>query len=135
MIKKFFRYLLMGAMHKQRGDRSNLYFSRASFMVSLSTSLYLMSLFQWLLKERYLAFEKWLSEEFSSIVQSNPSFYLGAFLTIAFWIGLFFFFFIDVRQDYKGSKNKGIRYSIFLLYFFASFVAFLFSRAYMLDDL
>ena len=50
-------------------------------------------------------------------------------LTVAFMV-LFFWNFVNIAEDYHQSKRRGLFYSCFLLYFFGSFIAFIFSKSY-----
>ncbi|MDW3196813.1 MAG: hypothetical protein R8G66_30840 [Cytophagales bacterium] len=57
-MRQIFRVLLLGALHQQRGDRSNIYFSRSAFWVAFSTSLYITSLANWFFQDQFIAFSK-----------------------------------------------------------------------------
>ncbi len=135
MIKRFFKYLLIGALHRQRGDRSNIYFSRASLMTSIATSLYLTSILHVVLKEQFEVVSTYVGEKLFSFTEYNGSVLIAIILTIILFISFYLLYYPNIVSEFKTSAKKRARYSIFLLYFFASFVAFLFSMGYMLDDL
>lgn len=133
MIKKFFRFLLLGALHRQRGDHRNIYFSRASFWVALSTSLYMTSLAHWLFKDQFAAFSKMEGEGLFSYKSFDGSFLMAGLLTIGLMITFLFVYWPQTVDEFKNSERKGMRYRVFLCYFLPSFLAFVLSRGYVLE--
>jgi hypothetical protein len=125
----------MGALHRQRGDRSNIYFSRAAFMMSVATSLYLVSLLHVILKERFEILSSFLGETVFSFEKYHGSTLLAIIFALLLIITFYLIYYPNIVSDFKANRHKKWRYSIFLLYFFGSFVAYLFSMGYMLDDL
>ena len=127
-MKQFFRFLLLGALYRQRGDRSNIYFSRAAFWVALSTSLYITSLANWFFQDQFIAFSKVKGEGLFSYKSFDGSFLMAGLLTITLMITFFFIYWPQIVDQFKESTYKGRRYRIFLLYFFPSFLAFVWTR-------
>ncbi len=127
MIKKIFGFLLMGALRKQRGD-GGTYFLRAAFWVALSTSMYITSIAHLLFEEQFLAFSKVRGESLFSYKHFDGSFLCAGLLTFALMITFFWFYYPQIVDDFKASTRKGMRYSVFLLYFLPSFVFFLMTR-------
>ena len=127
-MKQVVRFLLLGALYRQRGDRSNIYFSRAAFWVALSTSLYLTSLTQWVFKAQFIAFSKVKGEGLFSYKNFDGSFLMAGLLTLGLMITFFLVYWPQIVDQFKESQRKGMRYSIFLLYFLPSFLAFVFTR-------
>ena len=128
VIKRFFRFLLLGALRKQRGDHTNVYFSRAAFWVSLSTSLYTTSLAHWLFTDQFIAFSKMDGEGLFSLKNFDGSYLMAGLLTICLTITFFFMYWPQIVTEFKESKRRGMRYSIFLLYFLPSFLCFAYTR-------
>lgn len=133
-MKRFFKFLLIGAMHRQRGDHRNIYFSRAAFWVALSTSLYLTSIAHWLLADQFAAFSKMKGEGLFSYKSFDGSYLMAGLLTVSLCITFFFLYYPQIVDEFKSSKKKGARYSLFLLYFLPSFIAFVFSQGFIFDD-
>jgi len=127
-MKQFFRFLLLGALHRQRGDRSNIYFSRASFWVALSTSMYITSLANWFFQDQFIAFSKVKGEGLFSYKSFDGSFLMAGLLTLTLMITFLFLYWPQIVDEFKASKSKGSRYALFLLYFFPSFLAFIWTR-------
>lgn len=134
MIKRFFKFLLLGALHRQRGDHSNIFFSRAAFWVALSTSLYITSVAHWVLQDQFIAFSKLKGESFFSYKDFDGSYLSVGLLTIGLFITYFFVFWPNIVVDFKESKKKGMRYSLFLLYFLPSFIAFVYTRGFVTES-
>lgn len=130
-MKQFFRFILLGALHRQRGDRSNIYFSRAAFWVALSTSLYITSLAHWLFQKQFIAFSKVEGETLFSYKDFDGSYLMAGLLTLGLMITFFFVYWPQIVDQFKESKAKGWRYGIFLLYFFPSFLAFVMTRGFV----
>ena len=124
----------MGALHRQRGDRSNIYFSRAAFMTSVATSLYLTSILHVVLKDRFEILSTFIGETIFSFDQYDGSTLIAIIFTILLLISFYLMYYPNIVADFRESQRKGKKYSIFLLYFFGSFVAFLFSMSYMMGD-
>jgi len=135
VIKRFFKYLLIGALHRQRGDRSNVYFSRAAFMMSIATSLYLTSILHVILKERFKVLSTFIGEQLFSFDEYHGSTLIATILGILLMITFYLVYYPNIILDFRESNRKGMRYKVFLLYFLGSFVAFLFSTSYMLGEL
>ena len=131
MIGKFFKVLLLGALRPQRGDAGNLHWFRSVFWVSLSTALYLTSALQALFTKQYLAFRELEGTGLFSLQNFDGS----ALTILILTLGLFAFFLFaypNVLADYREAKNRGAKYSLFLLYFLPSFVIFLLSQGHYL---
>jgi hypothetical protein len=129
MVRKIFEFLLMGALYKQRGDSSNIYFSRAALWVSLSTSMYITSLVNWLFPDQIKAFNELEGESFISYKDFDGSFLMAGLLTFFLMVTAYFVYWPNIVVDFKESTRKGMRYSVFLLYFLPSFVVFFLTRA------
>ena len=127
-MKQFFRFLLLGGLHRQRGDRSNIYFSRAAFWVALSTSLYVTSLAHWLFQAQFIAFSKVKGEGLFSYKSFDGSYLMAGLLTFGLTISFFFVYWPQIVDEFKELPRKGWRYTVFLLYFLSSFVAFVLTR-------
>jgi hypothetical protein len=125
----------MGALHRQRGDRSNVYFSRAAFMMSVATSLYLTSILHIILKERFEILSTFIGERIFSFEKYHGSTLIAIILGILLMITFYLVYYPNIVVDFRESTKKGMRYRFFLLYFFGSFVAFLFSTSYMMGEL
>ena len=125
-----FKYLLIGALHRQRGDRSNIYLSRALFWLSLSTSLYITSAAHMLFQPQFEAFSKMKGEGLFSLKSFDGSFLMAGLLTIALMVTFFFVYGPPLVEEFKENKRKGMWYRIFLLYFLPSFVVFALTRNY-----
>lgn len=125
-----FKYLLIGALHRQRGDRSNIYLSRAIFWVSMSTSLYITSGAHLLFQKQFEAFSKLDGEGLFSLKNFDGSYLMAIFLTIALTITFFFVYGPPLVEEFKQNKRKVLWYWLFLLYFLPSFVAFLYTRQF-----
>ncbi|GEM_PF-5536816 len=128
MIKQFFRFLLLGALHRQRGDHRNIYFSRAAFWVALSTSLYLTSLAHWLFSAQFKAFSKLEGDGLFSYKSFDGSYLLGGLLTVGLFVTFFFIYWPQIVDEFKQSEKKGLRYSLFLLYLLASILLVVYTR-------
>lgn len=133
MIRRFFKFLLLGALHRQRGDHSNIFFSRAAFWVALSTSLYITSLAHWVLQDQFIAFSQLKGEGLFSIKNFDGSYLTAGLLTIGLFITYFFVFWPNIVVEFKESSKKGMRYSFFLLYFLPSFIAFVYTRGFVTE--
>lgn len=127
MIKHFFNYLLIGALHKQRGDSSNIYFSRASLWVSLSTSCYLTSAFKWM---QYYFTTELNADGILSYKDFHNEYLITFILTISLMVTFLFVFWPNIIDEFK-SKRNGWHYSVFLMYFLPSFVVFAYTNAFL----
>ena len=125
-----FRYLLIGALHRQRGDRRNIYLSRALFWVSLSTSLFITSAANVLFQRQFESFSKMDGEGLFSLKNFDGSYLMAIGLTIVLFIAFFFMYGPPVVEEFKQNKRKVLWYWVFLLYTLASIVFFLFARQY-----
>jgi hypothetical protein len=130
-MKQFFGFLLLGALHRQRGDHSNIYFSRAAFWVALSTSLYVTSLAHWIFQKQFITFSKMKGESLFSYKDFDGSYLMAGLLTLGLMITFFFVYWPEIVVQFKESKKKGSRYGIFLLYFLPSFLAFVWTRGFV----
>lgn len=133
MIRNFFKFLLIGALKKQRGDYTNIYLSRAIFWVALSTSLYLTSLAHYLIPDQFIAFSKLESDSLFSYKNFDGSYLMAGILTIALMVTFLFAYGPPVVSEFKESKRKVLRYNIFLLYFLSSFFTFVFTMGFVRD--
>ncbi|OEK06357.1 hypothetical protein [Roseivirga misakiensis] len=131
MIRNFFKFLLLGALHKQRGDHTNIYLSRAIFWVSLSTSLYLTSLAHYLIPDQFIAFSKLESDSLFSYKSFDGSYLMAGLLTIGLMIAFFFVYGLPLIDEFKESKKRGMRYRVFLLYFLLSIITFVFTMGFV----
>lgn len=125
----------MGALHRQRGDRSNVYFSRAAILMSIATSLYLTSVLHVILKERFEILSIFIGEQLFSFDEYHGSTLIAIILGILLMITFYLVYYPNILEEFKESNKKGMHYRVFLLYFLGSFVAFLFSISYMLGEL
>lgn len=100
-MKKLFRFLPSGALHRQRGDRSNSYFSRAAFWVAMSTSLYITSLANWFFQDQFIAFSKMKGEGPFSCKSFVGSFLMAGLLTLTLMIIFFFVYWPQIVDQFK----------------------------------
>lgn len=130
-MRSVYRFLLIGALHKQRGDHNAIHPWRALFMLSLSTALYVTSLAHWLFTDQYLAFMEMEGQSFFSIKDFDGSLLTVFVFTVVLYI-VFRSTYPGIVQEFKATKRKGRYYGVFLLYLFPSFLAFLITQGHFL---
>ena len=133
MVRNIFKYLLIGALHRQRGDHTNIYLSRALFWISLSTSLYITSAAHLLFQKQFEAFSKQDGKGLFSLKNFDGSYLMAIFFTISLLITFFFVYGPPVVDEFKQNKRKVMWYWVFLLYLLPSFLVFLYTRHYAIS--
>ncbi|PWL28316.1 MAG: hypothetical protein DCO95_13130, partial [Roseivirga sp. XM-24bin3] len=68
-----------------------------------------------------------------SIKNFDGSYLSVGLLTIGLFITYFFIFWPNIVVEFKESTKKGMRYSLFLLYFLPSFLAFVYTRGFVTE--
>ena len=133
MIHKVYKTLYLGALHRQRGDRSNIHSWRSLWWLSLSTALYITTLLHGIFAEQYIAFDKMKGEGLFSIKSFDGSL-LTIFILTVILIFVFIFSYPGIIEEFKAlsGKRKGRLYRLFLLYFFGSFIVAFWGYGYFL---
>lgn len=133
MINKVYKALYLGALHRQRGDGSNIHSWRSLWWLSLSTALYITTLLHGIFAEQYIAFDKMEGEGLFSIKSFDGSL-LTIFILTVILIFVFIFGYPGIIEEFKAlsRKRKGRLYSLFLLYFFGSFIVAFWGYGYFL---
>ena len=131
IIHRVYKTLFIGSLRPQRGGGRKIRFFRGLLWLSLSTACYATTLLQITFADQYIAFSKMEGESLFSIKDFDGSLLTVFILTIGFML-LFFWHYVNVVEDYWQAKRRGLYYSLFLLYFFTSFIVFVFSKEYFL---